>query len=150
MATDDISNMIVFSQVVGSNPKKDNSWATVDDSALEHLRPPPGLSKNSSNIWGLDSLVSGGHTQMKEKDTKWDSPIKKSLFEGCYSSLLGNKNGGKDSFSSFDILGGGNNSDELWKSEDSEFPATGLDKVCPQCNVLVYLFINEKLSGTSK
>lgn len=75
-----------LNKAVGSNPKKDNSWATVDDSALEHLRPPPGLSRSSQNIWGLDSLVSS--PQMKEKDTKWDSPVH-------YSSLLG-QHSGKD------------------------------------------------------
>lgn len=90
-----------INKVPGSHLKKDNSWATVDDSALEYLRPPPGLSKPSTlhkaastlskssthNIWSLD----------ENQDDRWgSSPVSKSsLFsdfksDSSYSSLLGN------------------------------------------------------------
>ena len=76
-----------INKTVGSNLKKDNSWATVDDSALEHLRPPPGLSRPATrSIWSLE-------------ENRWGSSQKKSsLFyfttsdfknDGGYSSLLG-------------------------------------------------------------
>lgn len=75
----------------GSNVKKDTSWATVDDSALEYLRPPPGLTKPSAkpsaSIWGLDSAS----TRTSSADT-WSKPSLFSDFKtDSYSSLLGSQ-----------------------------------------------------------
>jgi len=73
------------SKAPGSNAKKDTSWASVDDSALEYLRPPPGLTKPSArSIWGLEST----------KPPVADSWTKSSLFpdfknDSTYSTLLG-------------------------------------------------------------
>lgn len=79
----------------GSNLRKDNSWATVDDSALEYLRPPPGLTKPTRrSIWGLD----------EGKEDRWGTPVSKnSLFDfkgntsSNYSSLLGSASSTKTS-----------------------------------------------------
>ena len=79
----------------GSNVKKDTSWATVDDSALEYLRPPPGLTKPSTqNIWGLDSAP-----RTSSVDT-WSKPSLFSDFKtDSYSSLLGSQRKSKTTVS---------------------------------------------------
>jgi len=123
-----------LNKAVGSNnPKKDNSWASVDDSALR--RPPPGLSRNSQNIWGLDSLVSGT-TQMSsstsngggENNDRWT----KTLFEPKYSCLLdGNADAKEGTSSGFDFGNGPTTSATAtgWakSGEEKEF-SVNLDK----------------------
>lgn len=69
----------------GSKVKKDTSWATVDDSALEYLRPPPGLTKpNASSIWGVDSAP-----RTSSADTWSETPLFSDFKTDSYSSLLG-------------------------------------------------------------
>lgn len=85
-----------INKAVGSNLKKDNSWATVDDSALEHLRPPPGLTRQKArDIWDFDDIVKPGN-----ENTADDGWQKSSLFDfkngGSYSSLLGGSRGSKN------------------------------------------------------
>ena len=78
-----------INKVVGSNLKKDNSWATIDDSALEQLRPPPGLSRPPPhNIWGLDKEDGWGSSKKKSSLFDYDSEFKSDASSG-YSSLLG-------------------------------------------------------------
>jgi len=106
----------------GSNVKKDTSWATVDDSALEYLRPPPGLTKPSAKcIWGLDSAT----TRTSSAADTWSKPSLFSDFKtDSYSSLLGSQRQSKTTsttFSGLDLLtsrderDGGSSS--IWKSD---------------------------------
>ena len=75
---------IRMSKAVGSNlkaKKNDKNWANVDDSVLETLRPPPGLTKQK-NIWDVDEMGIGSSLN---KSPLYD------FEESGYSSLLGNK-----------------------------------------------------------
>jgi len=104
----------------GSNVKKDNSWASVDDSALEYLRPPPGLSKPAStkstqSIWGLEN----------PRTSTADSWTKSSLFSDLktdsYSALLGNTSPRAPKSTSFGSLLTGSRDErdggDIWKSD---------------------------------
>ncbi|XP_057312609.1 transmembrane protein 131-like isoform X2 [Hydractinia symbiolongicarpus] len=115
-----------MNKAVGSNLKKDNSWATVDDSALEHLRPPPGLTRQKTrDIWDFDDIV-----KPSNETTADDGWQKSSLFDfkngGSYSSLLGGSRGSKNLFGGFDLLGSRGSREDLWKSSDNEF--SNIDK----------------------
>jgi len=118
-----------MNRAVGSNLKKDNSWATVDDSVLDSLRPPPGFSKPARSIWGGDDAA-----RIKEDEDVW-SGSNSSLFdfknpfknESSYSSLLGGTSRSNDVFSGLDLLSSRakrSDSTNLWKGSDNDFSAS--------------------------
>lgn len=107
----------------GTKVKKDAHWASVDDSALEYLRPPPGLSKPSPhNIWGLEN----SSTSTTSADN-WSKPHLFPDFktDSTYSTLLGSPRGPKETstFSSLDFLASCSRDERdsggsrLWKSD---------------------------------
>lgn len=88
-----------MNRAVGSNLKKDNSWATVDDSVLDSLRPPPGFSKPARSIWGGDDAA-----RIKEDEDVWS---------GSNSSLFDFKNPFKNESSYSSLLGGASRSNDV-------------------------------------